>query len=282
MPDTILEMTGITKVFAGVQALKNVRFTLQKGEVHALMGENGAGKSTLMKLLIGMYMPEKGVIKYLGKAVQFKNTAEALNSGISMIHQELSLVQRMDVAENIWLGREKLFTTAGFLINTKKRYEKTKELLNKLGIKINPADIVKDLSVAQMQLVELARAVSYESNIIIMDEPTSALTTREIDLLYKIIRQVVAKGVVVVFISHKLEEVFQICDKVTVLRDGNYIDTTDIKDLTLDALIKMVVGREIREMFAKSIVPFRDEAIRIENLTGPTGFFKINFSMSTS
>jgi ABC-type sugar transport system ATPase subunit len=277
--ETILKMTGITKVFAGVQALKNVKFELKKGEVHALMGENGAGKSTLMKLLIGMIAPEKGIVCYKGKEVLFKNISEALNSGISMIHQELSLVQLMDVAENIWLGREKKFMIAGCLINMKKRYLKTDELLNDFGIHINSRHFVKDLSVAEMQLVELVRSISYDANIIIMDEPTSALTAREIELLYKIIRQLTAKGVAVVFISHKMEEIFDICDRVTILRDGNYIDTIEINKLTQDMLINMVVGRELNEMFVKSNVPFRDEAFRVKNFTSAGSFYGINFDL---
>jgi ABC-type sugar transport system ATPase subunit len=279
MSETILEMTGITKVFAGVQALKNVRLELKKGEVHALMGENGAGKSTLMKLLIGMYAPEKGIIKYNGKEVFFKTTSEALNSGISMIHQEISLVQQMDVAENIWLGRENLFRTAGFLIDLQKRYTKTTELLDRLGINIDPAVILRNLSVAQMQLVELARSVSYDANIIIMDEPTSALAAREIDILYAIVRNLASRGVTVVFISHKMEEIFEICNRVTVLRDGAYIDTVDIKDLTMKKLINMVVGREIHDMYTKSKVDFSEEAIKIKNLNSPGVFQDINFSV---
>ena len=279
MSETVLTMSGITKVFAGVQALKNVKFELRRGEVHALMGENGAGKSTLMKLLIGMYAPEKGTINYNGKDARFKSIGDALESGISMIHQEISLVHKMSVAENIWLGREKLFLNAGLFINIKKRLNRTNELLKKLGIEIDPSTQVKDLSVAQMQLVELARAVSYDSNIIIMDEPTSALTARETNMLYKIIRQLTAEGMAVIFISHKLEEIFEICDRVTVLRDGNYIATRNVADLSDSELINMVVGRTLDELFTKHTMNPGDEALRVEHFTGEEGFYDISFAV---
>jgi len=278
MAETVLNMIGITKVFAGVKALQNVELELKKGEVHALLGENGAGKSTLMKILIGMYQPDKGNIIYNGKEVQFKNIAEALNSGISMIHQEISLVQQMDVAENIWLGREKQFMSSA-IIDIKKRYAKTVELLNELEIKIDPTKMVKDLSVAQMQLVELARAVSYNANIIIMDEPTSALTAREIELLYKIVRKLTKKGVTIIYISHKFDEILEICNKVTVLRDGKYIDTMGIENLSADKLVNLVVGRELNDMFVKYQTTFGEEVIRVENFTSAGEFYDVNFSV---
>jgi ABC-type sugar transport system ATPase subunit len=196
-----------------------------------------------------------------------------------MIHQEISLVQRMDVAENIWLGREQLFRKVGVLIDRKARYVKTGELLKRLGIDIDPISMVKDLSVAQMQLIELARSISYDANIIIMDEPTSALTTREIELLYNIVRGLIKKNVTVVFISHKMEEIFDICDRVTVLRDGNYIDTIGIKDLSQEKLINMVVGRELKDIFTKTETSAGEEAIRVKNFTSAGTFYDINFSV---
>ncbi|WP_066687964.1 sugar ABC transporter ATP-binding protein [Christensenella intestinihominis] len=278
MADTILQMTGITKVFAGVQALKDVSLRLEKGEVHALIGENGAGKSTLMKILIGIHRPEKGEIIYNGRKIEFKDTAEALKNGISMIHQEISLVQQMDVAENIWLGREADFSKGG-LIDKKLRYERTRELLLELGIEIDPAANVRELSIAQMQLVELARAISYRANIIIMDEPTSALTMREIELLYAIVRKLTAEGVTVVFISHKLDEIFAICQRVTVLRDGSYVDTLPVKGLTNQKLMNLVVGRELKDMFTKHKAEMKGEALRVEHLTGSGDFYDVNFSV---
>lgn len=277
--EVVLEMKGISKVFAGVEALKNVHFLLQRGEIHALVGENGAGKSTLMKILIGIHKPEKGTVFFKGKEVQFKDTAEALANGISMIHQEISLVQQMDVAENIWLGREKQFMRTG-LLNVKKRFAETEKLLKKLGIEgINPRTMVKDLSVAQMQLVELARAVSYNSDIIIMDEPTSALTKREIEVLYSIVRSLSRNGVSIIFISHKLDEIFEICSKVTVLRDGAYIDTLNCDHMDEHELMNMIAGRELSDMFTRTEKEKGDVRLEVKNLTSAGKFTDINFQV---
>ena len=277
--DTILEMEGISKVFAGVEALKNVSFRLRRGEIHALVGENGAGKSTLMKILIGIYRPEKGTIRFKGEQVEFKDTSEALSSGISMIHQEISLVQQMDVSENVWLGREKRFLKMG-LIDVKRRYQETENLMRTLKIEgISPRALVKDLSVAQMQLVELARAVSYNSDIIIMDEPTSALTTREIEILYQIVRDLSAKGVAIVFISHKLDEIFKICSRITVLRDGAYIDTIDSDDVDERTLMNMIAGRQLSDMYVRTPRQIGDVRIEVRDLTQAGKFNNINFQV---
>ncbi len=278
MNGNLLEMSGITKVFVGVRALNNVHFELEKGKIHAVVGENGAGKSTLMKILIGLHSPDKGTIRYRGKKVQFKSARDALNSGISMIHQEISLIQGMDVAENLWLGRENLFTTAGIL-NLSKRYAKTQEVLSQLNIRVNPKAMVSSLSVAEMQLVELARAVSHNAEIIIMDEPTSALTAREIDLLYSIARSLSAKGVSIIFISHKIEEVYKICERATVLRDGSYIDTVVCADTPKDQLIKMIVGREIKDRFVKQKSAISDVKLEVRNLTSAGVFRDISFTV---
>ena len=243
MQETILEMRNIVKVFAGVHALNGVQFKLNKGEIHALIGENGAGKSTLMKILLGVHKADEGEIYLRGEKVCFHSPSEALKNGISMIYQEISLVPEMDVAENIWLGREKLFMTAG-MISRKKRMEATQKLLCELGINLKPNAYVKDISIAQAQLVELARAVSYNSDIIIMDEPTSALTTKEVEILYSIVRKLAQEGKSIVFISHKLEEIYEICTKVTVLRDGTYVATENSEDLPMDKLISLIVGRK--------------------------------------
>ena len=275
---TILEMQGIVKNFVGVQALKDVDFELMKGEVHALIGENGAGKSTLMNILLGMIPQDSGEIIFNGKAVRFKDPHAALNSGISMIHQEISLVPEMDVAENIWLGREQKFKTFG-LLSPKKRLKATEELLKSLGIQIDPRIRVKNISVASMQLVELARAVSYHSEIIIMDEPTSALTDVEIELLFKIVRDLSAQGVSIIFISHKLEEIFSICQRVTVLRDGRFITTESCASITKDRLISLVVGRELTNLYPKTDVEIQETVLEVVDLCKEGIFSNINFKL---
>ena len=276
--NTILKMSGIKKVFAGVIALDDVNLELEKGEIHALIGENGAGKSTLMKILLGMYQRDGGEIEFKGQKINFKSPAEALESGISMIHQEISLVPNMTVAENIWLGREKQFKK-GAMIDIRKRHEKTEKLLHGLEIDVKPNVPVKNLSVAEMQLVELARAVSYDADIIIMDEPTSALTTKEVELLYKITRNLAKEGVTSVFISHKLEEIFDICDRVTVLRDGHFIKTDYCKNISNDQLIKMIVGRELKDIYPKVQPKYGDVALEVKHLCKTGVFDDISFEV---
>lgn len=278
MGETILSMKGIVKVFGGIHALNNVQFELQKGEIHALIGENGAGKSTLMKVLIGLYEPDAGEIILKGEKVRFHSPVEALRKGISMIHQEISLVPEMDVAENIWLGREKLFQTAG-LINRKKRYAKTRELMAELGIDIDPVKKIRDLSVANMQLVELARAVSYHSDIIIMDEPTSALTNKEIEILYKIARKLASEGTAIIFISHKLEEIYEICDRVTVLRDGTFVAAESTENLKMDTLINLIVGRKNIRTFEKSSTATDQVVLEVKDLNKKGVFSNISFQV---
>jgi len=278
MDELILSMSGIVKAFAGVQALDGVRFDLRQGEVHALIGENGAGKSTLMKILLGIYQADKGSITFNGKNVYIKNPAEALKMGISMIHQEISLVPGMSVAENIWLGREKQFKQLG-LINNKLRIEATKGLLENLKLFIDPMAMVKNLNIASMQLVEIARAVSYKSKVIIMDEPTSALTNKEIELLYEIIRALVAKGTSIIFISHKLEEIFKVCQRVTVLRDGGYIGTNNIEDVDMNKLITMIVGRKEAKTFEKTEHILGETVLEVCNFSRKGVFKDINFSV---
>jgi ABC-type sugar transport system ATPase subunit len=271
-------MDGMVKVFAGVQALNQVHFDLKRGEVHALIGENGAGKSTLMKILLGIYQADKGTVIFGGKEVHFKSPAEALRAGISMIHQEISLVPGMSVAENIWLGQERRFKRGG-IINNKLRVEATQELLTTLKLSVDPKAMVKDLSVASMQLVEMARAVSYESKVIIMDEPTSALTNKEIDLLYEIIRSLALKGTSIIFISHKLEEIFKVCQRVTVLRDGGYIGTHNIENVNMSSLISMIVGRQEARQFEKADHALGDVVLDVRNICQEGVFSDISFSV---
>ncbi len=246
MGDVILTMEGISKTFPGVRALDNVAFELQKGEVHALVGENGAGKSTLMKVLAGVYAKDAGRILYKGKEVEIPNPGAAQHLGISMIHQELNLMPHLTVAQNIFIGREPR-AALSFVLDEKAINEKTQELLALLHLRLDPRTKVSALTVAKQQMVEIAKALSFNSEILIMDEPTAALTDAEIDELFRIIRQLREKGVGIVHISHRLEELKQISDRVTVMRDGRYVDTVRTGEVTIDRIISMMVGRTIYE-----------------------------------
>lgn len=275
--NNILIMKGITKYFAGVVALDSVDFELRAGEVHALIGENGAGKSTLMKILLGFYQCDKGEIFLKGNPVHFKSPGEALHHGITMIHQEISLVQEMSVAENIWLGREKQYFGNALSINRKKRLEMTRQLFSRLKIDIDANEIVQNLSVAQMQLIELARAVSYDAEIIIMDEPTSALTNDEVDLLFGIVRDLAKEGRSVVFISHKLEEIYQICDRITVLRDGRFIACDQCENIPEDKLMTMIAGHELSDIYPNIETVKGDVVLSVEGLSSTGTFEDISF-----
>lgn len=274
----MLEMKGITKVFSGVKALNQVDFEVRSGEVHALCGENGAGKTTLMKILAGLYVPDAGSIMLNGIEMNFKSPYMALDSGIAMIHQEMNLVQNMDVAENLWMGREKMFSKCG-IINFTARYQATEQLFEELGIDLNPRKKIKELSIAAMQLVELTRAVSCHSDIIIMDEPTSALTESEIQILYRIVKELVSKHKAVIFISHKFEEIFEICDRVTVLRDGCYISTCECRDTCKDDLIKMVAGRNILRTAYRTGGKMGRQVLQVKNLNNPGVYEEVSFSV---
>lgn len=266
MAEKILEMKNVSKRFGGVYALSDVSLTIHKGEIHALIGENGAGKSTLMKILLGIHRADGGEIYFKGNKVAFQDPSHALNSGISMIHQEISLVPELTVAENIWLGREKKFMKAGVWIDTKARNEEAQKLLTQLDIDLKPSALVKDLSVAQMQLTELVRSVSYDPSLIIMDEPTSALTDSEITILYRLVRNLAAKGVTVIFISHKLEEIYEICDTVTVLRDGCLIKTDSTLNLKMDELMNLIAGRKLTKIHEKEQTELGDVVLEVKDL----------------
>src|ERR1700761_9506012 len=245
----LLEVSNVRKAFPGVLALDNVSFRLKRGHVHALMGENGAGKSTLMKIIAGIYTPDSGSFRLKGQEIRLKSPLDALQYGIAMIHQELNLMSFMTVAENIWIRREPL---NGFgLVRHDEMRRRTKELFDRLDIAIDPEAEVRDLSVASRQMVEIAKAVSYNSDVLIMDEPTSALTEREVEHLFKIIRTLKAEGKGIVYITHKMSELFEIADEVSVFRDGRYIGTHDSRSVTRDAIIRMMVGREITQMCPK-------------------------------
>jgi inositol transport system ATP-binding protein len=263
--DAILVMENVSKFFPGVKALSDVHLTVRRGTVHALMGENGAGKSTLMKVLIGMYVADSGVVAFQGKPVEIESTETALKLGISMIHQELSPVPYMTVAENIFLGREPLGRFG--LIDKRKMIANTRELLNRLEININPTAVMKSLSVANTQMVEIAKAISYDASLIIMDEPTSAITEREVAHLFRMIRALKEKGVAIIYITHKMDEVFQIADDVTVFRDGRHIATVPASQTDKNSLIAMMVGRELTNIFPKEEAPIGEVVLSVRNLT---------------
>ncbi|MEZ5087014.1 MAG: sugar ABC transporter ATP-binding protein [Tessaracoccus sp.] len=262
--DVILEMEGIRKTFPGVVALDNVQLAVRKGTVHSLMGENGAGKSTLMKVLIGMYVPDDGTVRLNGKEVSFTSTRDGLAAGISMIHQELSPVPEMTVAENIWLGRE---PRGGLgLVDHKLMVRKTQELLDHWGLDINPRAQMKNLTVARQQMVEIAKAISYDAQIIIMDEPTSAIPEREVAHLHTMITRLTDSGVAIVYITHKMDEVFKISDDITIFRDGKYVATKLASELTRDTLIQLMVGRELTDLFPKLEAEIGEVLLSVRNL----------------
>jgi len=272
----LLSMEGISKQFPGVRALSNVKLHARKGSVHALMGENGAGKSTLMKCLIGIYAPDSGTITFKGEKLNITNTHYALSKGISMIHQELSPIPQMTVAENIYLGREP--TTWGGLVDMRKMNRMARELLDRLHIKIKPTAKMHELSIANIQLAEIAKAVSYNSDLIIMDEPTSAITEAEVEGLFNIIRSLKAQGCAVIYISHKMDEIFKITDEVTVFRDGQYMGTDATADLTDAILIEKMVGRTLTDMFHKETTDMGSVFLDVQNISGK-GFRNVSFQV---
>lgn len=264
-PDVLLKMEGITKVFPGVKALDNVSLTVRRGEVMGLLGENGAGKSTLMKILSGAYLPNSGTIEFNGKPVEIDTPIQAQQLGIVTIYQEFTLVPSLTIAENVFMGREP--TRGGFLSWGGLRRQ-TQAVLNRLGIDLNPMRAVRSLSVAEQQMVEIARALSMQSQLIIMDEPTSALSEHEVQQLLGIIRELKAQGISIIFITHHLEEALNICDRVTVLRDGRNVGTGAIADVTLDDVIRLMVGRSMSELFQRETGKRAgDVALRVTGLS---------------
>lgn len=260
----LLEMTGVSKSFPGVKALDKVNLTVRPHSVHALMGENGAGKSTLLKCLFGIYEKDEGEIIFLGKPTHFGSSKEALESGVSMVHQELNQVKQCSVMDNIWLGR---YPKKGWFVDHQKMYLDTKAIFKELDIDIDPRVKVETLSVSQMQMLEIAKAFSYDAKIVIMDEPTSSLTEKEVSHLFTIIKKLKEKGCGVVYISHKMEEIFSICDEITVLRDGQWIDTRPLSGLTMDQIIAMMVGRELTHRFPKKDNVPHEVILEVNNLT---------------
>lgn len=275
----LLQMTGICKSFPGVKALDQVDFSIKKGEIHALLGENGAGKSTLMKVLSGVYKKDAGEIFIDGNSVEIHGPREAQKMGIGIIHQELNLVPELTVMENIFLGREpqKLF---GFVDKDKMRKESF-EILKRLGTEIQPDDIISDLSIGMQQMVEIAKALSYETRILIMDEPTAALTERESEHLFKIVRQLAASGVGIIYISHRMEELFALSDRITVMRDGAYAGTVVTKETQFDDLIKLMVGRELTERYPRKTTDIGNEVLNVKGLCRGDSLRDISFSVKT-
>jgi ABC-type sugar transport system ATPase subunit len=281
MGDVLLEMRGICKSFNGVPVLRDVGLTVRRGEVHALVGENGAGKSTLMKILMGMHPADEGEISVDGQRVAFRTPREAMQGGISMIHQELSPVPDMDVAENVFLGREPRRAALRFLcmVDRGRMRRECQRLFDGLSIPISPAALMRRLSVAEMQLVEIAKALSLSPKVIVMDEPTSAITDREVEVLFAQIQALKARGVSVVYISHKMAEIFRIADRITVLRDGAFVACDEARALDRDALIKLMVGRELKELFPKETVAPGEEVLSVKGLSWGTRVREVSFSL---
>ena len=260
----VLEMENISKEFPGVKALDNVQLKLKPGTVHALMGENGAGKSTLMKCLFGIYEKNSGKILLDGVEVNFKSTKEALENGVSMVHQELNQVLQRNVLDNIWLGR---YPMKGFFVDEKKMYNDTINIFKDLDIKVDPRKKVAELPIAERQMIEIAKAVSYKSKVIVMDEPTSSLTEKEVDHLFKIIKKLKESGVGIIYISHKMEEIKMISDEITILRDGKWISTNDVSKISTEQIISMMVGRDLTERFPKKDNTAKEMMLEVKNLT---------------
>jgi ribose transport system ATP-binding protein len=263
--DIYLHMKDISKAFPGVQALQKVHFEVARGEVHALVGENGAGKTTLMNILTGALPSDEGSISLGGSIVDIKSPADAQNLGISMIHQELSLIPNLTVGQNIYLGRESRARIPIF-IDWSKLYSQAEQLLRRLNLDVDPRAEVEGLSIAQQQMVEVAKALSLNADLIAMDEPTSSLTDRETEVLFDLMRSFKEEGLSLIFISHRLEEVFQIADRVTVLRDGQLIETASVSQLDEERVVQMMVGRELGEMYPKANIQRQDVVLEVSNL----------------
>ena len=265
--DILLQMVGISKSFPGVKALDNVSLNVHGGTVHALMGENGAGKSTLMKCLFGIYGKDSGLIYLEGKEIDFKSSREALDNGVAMVHQELNQALKRSVMDNIWLGRYPT-VMGGLAVNEKKMYEDTMAVFEELGINVDPHRIMSTMPVSQRQMVEIAKAVSYNSKVIVFDEPTSSLTEEEVEHLFKIINMLRDRGVGIIYISHKMAEIKRISDYITIMRDGQWIATERAADLEMNDIIRLMVGRELTNQFPpKTNVP-GDVYLKVDGLTG--------------
>lgn len=273
----LLKMEGIDKAFPGVQALKNAKLEVLKGEVHVLIGENGAGKSTLMKVLTGVYKKDSGNILFKGKEFNVKNPKEAAERGVSIIHQEFNLLPHLTVAQNIYIGREPKKNK--FIIDEKKMIKDTENVLKSLNLSIDPNERVDNLSVAEQQMVEIAKALAFKSEVLLLDEPTSALTESEIEDLFKIIKKLKKEGVGIVYISHRMEEFKHIADRITVLRDGSYIGTRIWKDVDINEIIKMMVGRDIKDQYPKREPNIGEVVFEAKNINRKGKLRDVSFSV---
>lgn len=263
--DILLEMKDICKEFPGVKALDHVSLTVRRGTVHALMGENGAGKSTLMKCLFGIYQKDSGQILLEGKEVNFKNSKEALENGVAMVHQELNQALKRNVMDNIWLGRYP--KVAGVMVNEKKMYQDTMDVFKELEIDVDPKRVMSTMPVSQRQMAEIAKAVSFHSKVIVFDEPTSSLTEQEVEHLFKIINMLRDRGCGIIYISHKMAEILRIADDVTVMRDGTWVATKPAAELTTEEIIRLMVGRELNNQFPPKTNKPGEVALEVEHLT---------------
>ncbi|WP_016915274.1 sugar ABC transporter ATP-binding protein [Vreelandella stevensii] len=273
----ILEVANVRKAFPGVVALDNVQLKVRRGTVHALMGENGAGKSTLMKIIAGVYIPDQGEVRLKGQSLALEGPLDALEAGIAMIHQELNLMPFMTIAENIWIRREPL--NAFGMINHDKMNQMTEVLFERLGIDMDPDMEVRKLTVAGRQMIEIAKAVSYESDVLIMDEPTSSLADREVEHLFRIINDLRSQGKGIIYITHKMDEVFEIADDISVFRDGQFIHSAPASQMTSSEIIKLMVGREVTQMFPKEEVPIGDVVLSVNNLGLEDVFEDVSFNL---
>ena len=262
--DVVLEMRNISKSFPGVRALDGVTLKVRRGTVHALMGENGAGKSTLMKCLFGIYSQDEGQIFLDGREVRFKNSREALDGGVAMVHQELELALKRSVSENLWLGR---YPKRGPFVSERRLNEDTREIFSRLGLSVDPKRIMETMPTSQRQMVEIAKAVSYNARVIVFDEPTSSLSDKEAERLFEIIEKLKSEGAAIIYISHKMEEILRIADEVTVMRDGRHIATEAAENLTMEKIIKLMVGREITNRFPERKSTPGDVLLTVEGLS---------------
>ena len=272
-----IEMRGIDKSFGGNAVLKNAGFLLDDGEVHALMGENGAGKSTLMKILTGVYTKDAGQVIVDGKEVCYNNPQEAEKAGIVFIHQELNVLFDLTVEENMFLGKE--IKKAFGICDRKAMRKRVQEILDMLGVDIDPTQRMDELSIGQQQMIEIAKALMVDAKVLIMDEPTAALTQSETEVLFKVVNSLRQKGVSIVYISHRMEEIFELCDRITILRDGTYIDTKRIADIDMNDIVKMMIGREIGERYPVRNSKIGDVAFEVKNLNCPGAFENVSFEV---
>ncbi len=279
MGQTVLEMIGIKKSFSGIYALSGIDFSLEQGEVHALLGENGAGKSTLIKVLGGIYQPDEGTIKIQGKEVKINGVPAARENGIGIIHQEIVLVPYLTVAQNLFLGRE-IKTKLG-TINMAETNRRAKEMIASLGVNIREDAMVEDLTIAQQQMVEIVKAVSFNANIIVMDEPTSSLSNEEVEQLFEIIGNLKEKKVSIIYISHRMEELFRISDRVTVIRDGHYVGTKKTSETNPNELVAMMVGRDLESFYARDYCDMEkaEVALSVKNLSNDKNFKDVSFEV---